>query len=284
MPHIDLGDYTIHYRIEGNGPTLVLLHGMGNNSKSWKSQLDMLKHSFTVIAWDAPGYGLSSDPKEEFQTFTDFAVVLKKFLDAMSLTRVYVLGHSMGAAIALELYNISPNAIKGLILADATRGAADITSFENKQKMNNRLYAINTLPPNELAKQRAKHLLAPNPSEKVLLNVENIMSEVRPPGYRSVIYSLANLDQTKLYLYVNIPTLIICGEKDKVTPVQVSKLINDSITESDLVIIPETGHLCYQEDPDSFNYHVMLFLQKTEHSNEILKKDYAVNIGEKDFN
>ncbi|QQK81117.1 alpha/beta hydrolase [Salicibibacter cibi] len=268
MPYIKLENHTIHYRREGSGPPLILLHGMGNNSRSWADQLQVLRHYYTIIAWDMPGYGYSSDPESEFRSFTKIASVLKKFLDAMELQDVYILGHSMGAAIALELYNLNPNSIKGIILADATRGSAALSSSENYQKMKKRLRAIDTLSPVDLAKQRVKHLLAPNPSRQVQKNAEMIMSEVRPKGYRSAIFSLSNLDQMRLYSLIKVPTLIICGEMDQITPLSESRIIHFHIQESELVTIPETGHLCYQEDPNTFNYQVMVFLRKLEYSHK----------------
>lgn len=262
LPYVQVEDLNIYYKIEGSGPPLVLLHGMSNNSRSWEKQVEDLKKNYTVIAWDAPGYGNSSDPIKEFTQFQDFAVVLKGFLDKLNLKEIYLLGHSMGAATALEFYRLYPNFIKALILADITRGAAALSSEENESKLKNRLYAIGNFSPQEIANQRIKALLSSGASKEVFHQVKEIMSMVRPAGYRSVANSLYNLDQMDLLPRVNVPTLIICGELDSVTPVKESTIIHKGIRESELVIVPKTGHLCYQEDPHTFNIHIHEFLNK----------------------
>lgn len=86
------------------------------------------------------------------------------------------------------------------------------------------------------------------------------MSQVRPSGYRSVTYSLSNLNNMDLLPTISVPTLVICGEEDKVTPVSESEVFHQSIQGSRLEIIPNAGHLCYQEDPDTFNEKVINFL------------------------
>ncbi|MFS0575798.1 alpha/beta hydrolase [Sporosarcina sp. 179-K 3D1 HS] len=262
MPTVQLKDFTIHYKKEGNGHPLIILHGLGNNSQSWKNQLASLNDTFTVIAWDAPGYGESSDPKDEFQHFSQFADVLKEFVDALGYKSVYLLGHSMGSAIAIDFTSRFPEMVDKLIIADPTRGAAALSEEENQKKLQNRLDSINNLDPSELARQRARNLLSSNASTEVIQEAERIMSQVRPPGYRSVSYSLSNLNNLDLLPSISVPTLVICGEEDKVTPVSEAEVFHRLIEGSRLEIIPNAGHLCYQEDPETFNEKVVNFLRE----------------------
>ncbi|MEH7114184.1 alpha/beta hydrolase [Neobacillus niacini] len=261
MPFITVQDLLIHYQIEGSGKPIIILHGMGNNSQSWKKQLAGLSESYTVIAWDAPGYGKSSDPKEEFTNFSQFADILKGFIEKLNYHSVTLLGHSMGSAIALDFCYRFPEMVDRLIISDATRGSAALSEEENKKKLKARLTNIDTLEPREIASQRVKELLSPNPDPEVKKEAERIMAQVRPMGYRSVAYSLFNLNQMNLLSSITVPTLVICGEYDKVTPVNESKVFHSEIKNSELVIIPGTGHLCYQEDPNSFNGIVLNFLR-----------------------
>ncbi|WP_458352529.1 alpha/beta fold hydrolase [Peribacillus frigoritolerans] len=133
MPFVKVEDLSIHYEIEGNGEPLVLLHGMSNNSQSWKEQIQALKEHYTVIAWDAPGYGKSSDPAEEFRNFKEFARILNGMLDELKLEKIHLLGHSMGAAIAIEYCSLYPNRVNKLILADSTRGAVSYPRRERDE-------------------------------------------------------------------------------------------------------------------------------------------------------
>ncbi|WP_026566672.1 alpha/beta fold hydrolase [Bacillus sp. UNC41MFS5] len=264
MPYVQVEDLSIHYEIEGNGEPLVLLHGMSNNSQSWKEQIQELKKHYTVIAWDAPGYGKSSDPAEEFRYFKEFAHILKGMLDEMKLEKIYLLGHSMGAAIAIEFCRLYAHKVQRLIIADPTRGAAALDPEENELKLKNRLFSIENLSPEEIAEKRIKALLSPYASKEVYQRVKEIMTQVRPAGYRSVAYSLYHQNQMKELSQINVPVLVICGELDSVTPVKESKAIHEELINSQLVIIPEGGHLCYQENPEKFNSSIIEFLNKEE--------------------
>ncbi|MEH7333878.1 alpha/beta hydrolase [Neobacillus drentensis] len=260
MAFLQVGDLQIHYEIEGEGDPLIILHGMGNNSQSWKKQLSGLSKQYTVIAWDAPGYGKSSDPKEELREFRQFADVLKGFIENLNYESVTLLGHSMGSAIALDFCYRFPEKVDALIISDATRGAAALSGEENDRKLKNRLNNIESLEPKELAALRVKELLSPNPDPEIKKEAERIYSQIRPMGFRSVAYSLFHLNQMDILASISAPTLVICGEFDIVTPISESQIFHESIKDSKFVTIPGTGHLCYQEDPIRFNSIVLNFL------------------------
>ncbi|MED3835631.1 alpha/beta hydrolase [Peribacillus frigoritolerans] len=264
MPFVKVEDLSIHYEIEGNGEPLVLLHGMSNNSQSWKEQIQELKEHYTVIAWDAPGYGKSSDPAEEYRHFKEFARILNGMLDQLKLEKIHLLGHSMGAAIAIEYCSLYPNKVNKLILADSTRGAAALSPEENETKLKNRLFSIENLSTKEIAEKRIQALLSPHASENVHARVKEIMTQIRPAGYRSVAYSLYHLNQMSMLSHIAVPVLVICGELDTVTPIKESEAIHEKLINSRLVIIPEGGHLCYQENPRKFNSSILEFLKGIE--------------------
>ncbi|MGG1676016.1 alpha/beta fold hydrolase [Neobacillus sp. NRS-1170] len=260
MAFLQVGDLQIHYEIEGEGAPLIILHGMGNNSQSWKKQLKGLSKQYTVIAWDAPGYGRSSDPKEELREFRQFADVLKGFIENLNYESVTLLGHSMGSAVALDFCYRFPEMVDALIISDATRGAAALSEEDNDRKLKNRLNNIELMEPKELAALRVKELLSPNPDPEIKKEAERIYSQIRPMGFRSVAYSLFHLNQMDILASISAPTLVICGELDRVTPISESQIFHESIKDSKFVTIPGTGHLCYQEDPIRFNSIILNFL------------------------
>jgi pimeloyl-ACP methyl ester carboxylesterase len=266
MTKVHLNDVSIHYLIEGSGPPLVLLHGLGNNSKSWIHQLESLKKDYTVIAWDAPGYGQSSDPEKELNDFSEFANYLKKFLDQLGLEKIFLLGHSMGSAIAIDFSIRFPEMVEKLIIAAPTRGSAGLTAKENIGKRDARHHLIENTPAEEIARLRTPALLSPSTADSVREYAEKVMSEVRLSGYKSVANSLYNLNQMDDYAKVSMPTLVICGEEDRATPVSESEIIVQHIKDSSLKVISGTGHLCYQEKPDLFNQNVLSFLKEEENS------------------
>ncbi|KAA9015973.1 alpha/beta fold hydrolase [Niallia endozanthoxylica] len=264
MPFTQVEDLLIHYEIAGKGDPIVFLHGLSNNSQSWRKQLDGLKDHFTVIAWDAPGYGQSSNPKEEFREFSQFADVLHGFIKQLQYDSVYLVGHSMGSCIAVDFTVRYPSMVKSLILADATRGSAALSKEENEKRLQNRLQSIENLDPKEMAAKRIDALLGYHPQEDIKKEAERIMGQVRLAGYRAVSYSLYHVNQMETMTKIAVPTLVICGEEDRVTPVSESQVFHERIANSQMVTIPKTGHLCYQEDSVSFNEYVAQFFKQPQ--------------------
>jgi pimeloyl-ACP methyl ester carboxylesterase len=122
MEQIEVEGLRVAYERVGKGPALVLLHGgFGISSSMWRRQLAGLSDEFTVVAWDAPGCGHSSDPPEVFGA-SGYADCLAAFIEALGLGRPHVLGLSFGAVLALELYRWHPTVPKTLVLASAYAG------------------------------------------------------------------------------------------------------------------------------------------------------------------
>jgi len=258
------GNRAINYLEAGksNNQTIVLLHGLGNRSTTWEEQLSKLSSHFHVIAWDAPGYGDSFDPSPVYKDFSEFSDTLKEFVESLDLSNFYLVGHSMGAAIAIDFSYRFPDKVQKLILADPTRGSAFISEEKSYQQLEDRLYAINEQGSYKLAQDRAKNLFSDYATTQQIEKSEKIMAQVRPSGYSSASYSLYNLNQKNIYPLITVPTMIICGEEDKITPVPESKYIYNHISNSELVTIPKAGHLCFLEAPKKFSDYVINFFAK----------------------
>ncbi len=249
MPDVTVDGTIIHYEIAGDAFPLVLLHGIGSNSRSWRRQLTGLSGDFKVIAWDAPGYGRSSDPPRAMKPSMRFyAGCLRAMIEYLGIERVFLLGHSTGGVIAQEFYGLYPDSVRALILSD-TRYIGSPAGLEK------RLTAIHTMTPAQLAAQRAPELLSRNATPEVLGEVVSIMSEVRPAGYEFAAMALADSDTRDVVANLHIPTLLIWGSEDEITP-----LWEELPDGARLEIIPGAGHLCYIEQPEQFNEIVGQFL------------------------
>ena len=250
MPDATVDGAILHYEIAGEGPPLVLLHGIGSNSRSWRRQLQGLSGKFTVIAWDAPGYGRSSDPpdkpiKPSIRFYVD---CLRSLVDSLELKDISLLGHSAGGVVAQEFYRAYPDYVRALVLAD-TRHVASQAGLED------RLRSIRTITSAQLAAERAPNLLRRSAPAELIREVESIMSEVRAAGYEFAAIALAESDTRDVIRNLRVPTLLIWGSEDEITPVW------DEIPSGvELRIIPDAGHLCYIEQPEQFNEIVSVFL------------------------
>src|SRR5215472_4786231 len=117
MTEIRLDGISVAYAQAGDGPPLVLLHGFLCDARCWRPQLADLSSYFTVIAWDAPGAGRSTDPPDTF-TLADWSRCLEQFLNVLGLERPYLLGLSWGGVLAQEFYHRHPEQVSRLVLAD----------------------------------------------------------------------------------------------------------------------------------------------------------------------
>jgi len=247
VPRATVDGAAIHYEIAGEGFPLVLLHGIGSNSRSWRRQLAALSNEFKVIAWDAPGYGQSSDPVGK-PSMGFYADRLRGFLDGLGLTRLFLLGHSTGAMIAQEFYRAHASYVRALILAD-TKYLGSGSNLEERLRM------IRTMTPAQLAAGRAPKLFTASAPEAVVREGISIMSEVRPLGYEFAARALAEADTRSVLGDLRVPTLLIWGAEDEITP-----LWDEVPAGARLEVIPNAGHLCYAEQPERFNTVVRDFL------------------------
>jgi pimeloyl-ACP methyl ester carboxylesterase len=247
VPDAAINGAIIHYEVRGQGFPLVLLHGIGSNSRSWRRQLDEISPDFTVLAWDAPGYGKSSDPAGP-PSMRYYADCLRRLLDSLGIGQIFLLGHSTGGVIAQEFYRANPQDVRKLILSD-TRFLGSTSTLEE------RLRSIRTMAPSELARQRAPKLLSKNAAPALIEEVASIMSEVRPAGYEFAAVALAESDTRSVLQTLHVPTLLIWGSEDEITPIW-----SEVPHGAQLKVIPGAGHLCYIEQPTQFNTIVREFL------------------------
>jgi 3-oxoadipate enol-lactonase len=258
---INLNGFKISYDDVGEGRIPILfLHGFPFNKTIWQEQIDNLKSSYRVIACDLRGFGKSVD-EESNLSINLFVKDLIQFMDKLELEKVILCGLSMGGYIALNAIKQYPNRFEALILCD-TQSIAD--SDEVKAK---RYDAIAEIQENGTT----------NFNESFLKNVFHKDSLTNKPelvdDLRTVVYSnsqnimvqglraIAERKDTSLILdEINVPTLIICGRQDIVTPLDESKYINKFIKGSVLHVINYAGHVSNLEEPMKFNKLIRNFL------------------------
>jgi pimeloyl-ACP methyl ester carboxylesterase len=222
-----------------------------------------LSAEFSVVAWDAPGCGGSSDPPETFRT-ADYADCLVEFIKALGLGRPYVLGHSFGGGLALELYGRHPRIPQALILAGAYAGwAGSLPAAEVERRLQAAL---------ETARRRPGRIdsgpVSVLPTDSVCAapstEPEGIVSGLHPVGTRVMAAAFADADLRYVLPLINVPTLLLHGEADERAPRQVADDLHRGIRGSDLVVLPGVGHESYQEAPGSFNVEVRRFLRSIQ--------------------
>lgn len=256
-----IGDLRIAYERAGEGPPLVLLHGaFGFDSRSWRRQLTALSDEFTVVAWDAPGCGQSADPPEPFRS-SDYADCLAAFIAALGLGRPHLLGLSFGGVLALDFYRRHPTIPRTMILASAYAGwAGSLPAEAVEQRLQHVLRALD-LPPDQWAREWNPTMLSSSAPAELVDESEAFLSAFHPAGQRALIRAFAHEDLRDVLPHINVPTLLLYGEKDQRSPLRVAEALHAQIPTSTLAVIPGVGHLSNIEAPERFNGEVRRFLR-----------------------
>lgn len=262
MNEVEVSGLRIGYEREGKGPPLVLLHGgFGFDSRSWRRQLDALSDAFTVVAWDAPGCGRSSDPPSTFR-LPDYADCLAGFIDALGLSRPHVCGLSFGGALALQLFDRHPAVPRRLVLAGAYAGWAGSLPLDEVSRRLARLGADMQRPPKEWIPSYLPGMLTEAAPPEMVEEVKTLMSGVRPSANQAMLQAMAEADLRGVLPRVDVPTLLLYGDQDARSPLEVGRSLHEAIPGSSLVVLSGVGHLSSFEGADQFNREVRSFLEK----------------------
>jgi pimeloyl-ACP methyl ester carboxylesterase len=229
----------------------------------WRPQIDELSDEFTVVAWDAPGYGGSSDPPEAFR-LSDFADCLAAFVDALGLERPHVAGLSFGGGLALELYRRHPSLSRTLVLASAYAGWAGSLPAEVVEQRLQQALRLADLPPDRLVAELLPTMFADSAPAELVEEFAASMREFHPAGLRANSRAFAEADLRDVLPHVAVPTLLLHGDRDVRAPSNVAQDLHAKIPGSSLVVIPGAGHVCNVDAPERFNTEVRAFLRSAQ--------------------
>jgi pimeloyl-ACP methyl ester carboxylesterase len=259
MERVAIGDLSIAFERRGTGPPLVLLHGGLSDHREWRPQLEGLSDAFTVVAWDAPGCGDSTDPPPTFR-MPEYADTLAGFIEALALARPHVVGLSWGSTLALELYRRRSEVPRTLVLASAYAGwAGSLPADEVAERLRDTLDAL-ALPSGEVARSFASSLFTHHVPNEIVEEAVGIMAGFRRSGAEPMLRAMAEADLRDVLPTIDVPTLLLYGEEDERSPTAVAHGLLEAIPGSTLVTLPAAGHQSNLEAPEPFNDAVREFL------------------------
>jgi pimeloyl-ACP methyl ester carboxylesterase len=266
MHQVEIQGLRIAYERAGDGPPVVLLHGyVGDAWGTWRRQIEDLSADFTVVAWDGPGSGRSSDPPESFR-LADFADCLAEFVTDLGLVRPHVVGLSFGGGLALEFYRRHPALQASLVLAGAYAGWAGSLPPEIVEERLQQVLQLSDLPPDRFVQAVLPTMFSSSVSEQTIRDFSANVSDFHPAGLRVMARSFAQADIRDVLPRIEVPTLLLQGDQDVRAPVQVAEELHASIPSSKLVILPGVGHVSSVEAPELFTAEVRRFLGSFETS------------------
>ncbi len=256
------GAIRLAYEKQGSGPVAVFLHGIGGNRSNWDEQQTALGNRYCTVAWDARGYGASDDPVKPLK-FSDFAEDLNALLDHLGVRAAHLVGLSMGGMVAQEFYGRYADRVATLTLADTSRGYGAASEAERQEFLAPRLEPLQAgLTPADLAPKMIDVLTGSQASEGARQRLLKSLSAVRTGPYMQALKAIITTDFRKILPAIDVPTLIIVGDEDKVLPPSESRALADAIPGAQLAIIEHAGHLTNIEAPERFNAILADFLDR----------------------
>jgi 3-oxoadipate enol-lactonase len=256
MPRVQISTgISIGYEEAGFGDAtpIVFLHGVGSDKSVWRPQLADFGKSRRAIVFDYPGYG-DSDPAPDGTTRDDYAEAIHSAMHALDVDRAHICGLSLGGVVAIALCHAVPNHCASLVLADTFAVHPDGQAiYERGIAASNDLHAM--------AEARVDVLIAQPADLAVRREIVETMSRVDPAAYRIGAKAVWLADQRDRVAAIRMPTLVICGEEDKVTPPALSEELASLIPGAQLQLIAGAGHLGNLEKPDEFNSIVQRFIE-----------------------
>jgi pimeloyl-ACP methyl ester carboxylesterase len=259
MEMVEVEGLQIAYERAGSGPALVLLHGyVGDGPTTWRRQLDELSDEFTVVAWDAPGAGRSTDPPERFG-LDGYADCLAGFLEKLHLDTACVAGLSFGGILALALQRRYSARSSALILVSAYAGWAGSLPAEGAEQRLRQALALADGTPQEFVSALLPTMFSKLMPRETVDDFRASMRAFHPRGFRAMARASAE-DVRDVLPGVEVPTLLVYGDRDVRAPLTVAEGLQAAISGSRLVVLPDAGHVCNVEAPDEFNDAVRDFL------------------------
>ena len=234
----------------------MLVHGAAVDSRMWRPQLAALADEFTVVAWDEPGAGRSSDVPSDF-ALVDYADSLAALIDTLQLGPAHVAGLSWGGTVVLELYRRHPKLVATLILVDTYAGWKGSLP---EQEVRARVEGVRRLlAADHLFDPTLPGLFAGDPPAEFVPLLEEMAADVRPESMRTALLVMAEVDQRDLLPRIAVPTLLIWGELDARSPLTVARQFEEAMPDAKLVVIRGAGHVSNLEQPELFNDAVREF-------------------------
>ena len=251
--HKRLEDSKIGYLMGDEGlkegrPTLVMVHGAGGRAQIWQNQILLLDKTINVLALDLPGHGnTEGNGRSHISEYAQWLVdMMKKMFDHP----IFLMGHSMGGAIVQEVAVTSPRRLEGIILV-GTGARLKVAPMFLDGLLDNFEQTLEAI---------MGFAYAPGTDRSIIEQGKEIMISTGSNVVHNDFLACDRFDSRQVLAQIHLPCLVLCGGKDKLTPLKLCEALKESIEGSILKIIPDAGHMVMIERYVEMNEAVQDFV------------------------
>lgn len=263
--HVD--GVRLHYVEAGEGPPLLLLHGLNGSTFSFRLLMPYLALHFRTIALDLKGFGYSDRPPDGDYSLGEQARLVAGFLDALAIDKAFVLGHSLGGAVAMRLALGYPERVERLILVSAADDSELRRGLRSARLIRPVLPVVAAFTlQNQRFRRVSLRSACYDPAFVTPELMEGYLAPTRIRGHLRALGSLMvdrRLDAPLDVTAMTQPTLIIWGTADRWMPFVHGERLRSLIRGASLVLVEKAGHLVLEEQPEECSRAIIGFLKGT---------------------
>ena len=277
IPRLNFIEYNggqIAYRESGEGPTILLFHGMNGSSKSWATLFNSLGEKFRLVAWDAPSFGESDVFGDSIEDYTNAA---KALISSLEVEDIIIIGHSMGGLIATRLASDKDVSLAGVVLSSCHLGFGRPKGEALMSRYADRIDALTGKEVDmSYALERAQRSTPEGTPKHVREYLVEVAKGARMEGIRDGGRMSQETDNSYICKNIKVPVIILSGGKDKIISVEMHEALVSALPEAKQVVFPKAGHASYVEYPELFQKQVVGLAKKVwkpKHSNSNLNNN-----------
>jgi pimeloyl-ACP methyl ester carboxylesterase len=252
-----------HYAMLGHGPTVLLLHGSGGGYRAFAPQVEVLASlGFRAVAWDMPGYGVSV-PVEPYGfkgLAASAAALIEAVAPAAGSEPVAVVGQGMGGMVAQELALRRPDLVRHLVLMGTAAAVQEGDAYD-QAIARNLAWLDEGLSMPAIADRLLPRLVGPGALPAGVELATFCQAQVHALTWRCALQAMRQFDRRAALAQIHVPTLLVAGEQDRITPPEAMQSMAQAISGSAWNLLPGVGHLPHLEAPDEFGELLVDFLR-----------------------
>lgn len=259
-PSVRLSDTTLHVREAGEGKTALFIHGFPLDGTMWLDQASALAEERHCLVPDLRGFGRSAPTQLSSLTMEQHARDLAEILDVDDITKVDIIGLSMGGYVALAFAELFADRVRSLALVDTRAGADTEDGRAGREAAAERVVALGR---SAFHDGLAPVLMAPSASLRARARVRTMIEGTRVETIVAALEGMkARPDRTSILSEIHAPTAVIVGELDTLTPPSEAEAMVSQLPKGELHVIPGVGHLTPLEAPNALSSLLAKWLRR----------------------